>query len=381
MPLVTAFDEQSGAHAGLVRDARGWLGGVCAALAGAAGIRVTWIRLGFAVGALIGGLGIAVYLGCWLIIPAAGDTDARGPRWIVAAAGACGAAAGLAVLAVVAAVATVFGFGWIPFAVAAAVLLAVLAGWRRLGPAWALLPIAALTLPAIAVAASGIRLAPRFGHTVIAPRTLERGASYRSGLDWLLVDLRHTALPAAGTVRLRIDGGLRRTIVALPHDRCVRVVVHYDADQRPARLVALLTDRSSPLYSDLDVFGRLYDVTPQVVTSPSAISGPLLDIDFHSEGGSLYVRDYPASVDPDALPDWPGFAVTPESRPDVRGTPRRAAARLLAAWRTRRAAQAADARRVNGLMPGPCVPPAAAPTAGAPRRSPAHGARTRRRLG
>ena len=42
------------------------------------------------------------------------------------------------------AAATVFGFGWAVVAVAGAVLVGVLAGWARLGPAWALLPVGAL---------------------------------------------------------------------------------------------------------------------------------------------------------------------------------------------------------------------------------------------
>ena len=42
----------------------------------------------------------------------------------------------------------------------------------------------------------------------------------------MLIDLRRTAIPD-GNVPLRIDAGVRRTIVALPHDRCVNVDVHY----------------------------------------------------------------------------------------------------------------------------------------------------------
>ena len=55
--------------------------------------------------------------------------------------------------------ATLFGFGWIAVALAAAILLAVLVAWPRLGPAWALLPLAGIALPAVAVAAGGIQFA------------------------------------------------------------------------------------------------------------------------------------------------------------------------------------------------------------------------------
>jgi hypothetical protein len=79
---------------------------------------VGWIRAAFVVGALVGGLGIALYLACWLIIPVRGDAEQRpGP--------------------------TVFGFGWIVVGMAAVILVGVVVGRPALGPAWALLPVAA----------------------------------------------------------------------------------------------------------------------------------------------------------------------------------------------------------------------------------------------
>ena len=106
---------------------------------------------------------------------------------------------------------------------------------------------------------------------------------------------------------------------------------------------------------------------------PRAAAGrqaaPTLDIDFHSQGGSLYVRDYPDAVNPDLEPDWPGYEVHVERRPDVRGTPPKAAQRLIAHWRVRRAAQVANARVINALMPGPCATCAAAPAAPAATRT------------
>ena len=97
--------------------------------------------------------------------------------------------------------------------------------WPRVGPAWALLPIAALALPAAAMAIGGVRLAARTGLVAVDPATvadLPRDG-YHGGLGGMFIDLRHMAFPASGTVELAIDGGLRRTIVALPARRCVHV--------------------------------------------------------------------------------------------------------------------------------------------------------------
>ena len=53
-----------------------------------------------------------------------------------------------------------FGFGWVIVALAAAILVGTLAGWARLGPAWALLPIGALVLPSAALAVGGVQRRP-----------------------------------------------------------------------------------------------------------------------------------------------------------------------------------------------------------------------------
>jgi hypothetical protein len=320
---------------------------------------VGWIRAAFVVGALVGGLGIALYLACWLIIPVEGDGEERpGPTGVVVLAQACAVCAGLLVLAAIGAAATVFGFGWVVVGVAAAILVGVLAGRPRLGPAWTLLPIAALTVPALAVAAGGLRLTTQVRAATVAPADVRAlaGHVYRSGLNTMVVDLRRTALPATGTVPLHIEAGVRRTIVALPSQRCVRVVVNYDVNPFALRLGALVSGH--PLvFSDAVVFGRLYPSATGTVTPPAPLAGPVLDIHFHSQGGSLYVRDYPDSVDPSIRPDWPGYQVHLEPRPIVQGVPRKAAARLLSNWRARLVAQEASARVVNALLPGPCAPP------------------------
>jgi hypothetical protein len=183
------------------------------------------MRAGFVLLALLGGLGIAVYLACWLIIPAAdaGNGEARPSSAVVEVARACAACVGLGVLALLAGAATLFGFGWMIVGVAVAVLAIVFAVRSRVTPAWALLPIAALTLPAVAVAASGLKLQPQVGDIVKRPDTSTElsTTTYRSGLGTMLIDLRHASFPAFGTVPLRIDAGVRRTIVALPAGECV----------------------------------------------------------------------------------------------------------------------------------------------------------------
>ena len=335
-----------------------WLGGVCAGLARARELPVGWLRAAFVLTALAGGLGVLVYLACWLIIPAEGeDLDATSPRGIVVLAQACAAAVGLATLGAVGAVATVFGFGWVVVALAAAILAGALAWWPRVGPAWALLPVAALALPSVAVAAGGVRIEPQNGHVNVAPAALSSAPrdAYQSGLGTMLIDLRHTAIPANGG-SLRINAGVRRTIVALPHDRCVDVHVDYHVVEFAARVASLVTGSSGSPYSEVVLFGNpSFGRSGVARNADTRADGPPLTISFKSAGGSLYVRDYPDGVDPNSEPDWPGYEVIPESRPDITGTPRLAANRLIRSWRLRHSAQLRSARRIDALRPGPCA--------------------------
>jgi phage shock protein PspC (stress-responsive transcriptional regulator) len=333
-----------------------WLGGVCAGLAPIRGLGVGWLRFGFVLLALLGGLGIAFYLACWLIIPVAGSSAEEEPVAAVAVAQACAAVVGLVALAALAGVLTLFGLGWI-VAVLVAVVLAGVFAWRsRLGPAWALLPIVALTLPAVAVATSGLRLAPQAGDLIYDPQTTAQlqSAVYRSGLGSMLIDLRSTSFPASGDAVLRIDGGVRRTIVALPAGECVGVDVRYHVDPFVARLGALLGGRSTIPYSGIQVFGRLYSPHNGEVLAGGGVGDPTLTIDFSSQGGSLYVRDYPASVQPDVEPDWPGYPVKLEPYPYLRNEPKKLRPMIVRAWRARRRVELASQRTIDRLMPGPC---------------------------
>jgi phage shock protein PspC (stress-responsive transcriptional regulator) len=327
-----------------------WLGGVCSGLAHARTIDVVWVRLAFAVAAGCAGFGFVVYAACWLILPDPDDATAPARRsWMVPVALGSAACAALILIALVAASLTVFGFGWIALVLAAAVLAAFLT-LPRLGPARALAAIAALTLPSVAVAANGLTLTPTLAAIRVAPQTLTAGSrlTITAGLGTTLVDLRDTRLPTTGTVTLRVHGGPRRTIIALPHDRCVAVTVDDHTETFLTQAAAQLVGQE-PVGGE-DVFGG--DGLPAM--SQAAQAGPTLRIDFTSLGGSLYVRDYPAGVDPDTQPDWPGYRVFVEPRPNTRGLRRRAAHGEIAAWRARRSVELRSQRRVQSLMPGPC---------------------------
>jgi len=333
------------------RDGR-WLGGVCAGLAARWDVPPARVRLAFVLGALALGLGVLVYLAAWLILPGSSeDGVSAGQRGIVLLAQACGALLGLATLAVAGAAATLFGFGWVVLALAAAVLVGTLAGWARLGPAWALLPIGALVLPSVALAVSGLRVEPSSTSVVLNPRTLAELPRDRltSGLGRLTLDLRRTELPDSGRIPLRIEAGVRRTLIALPHDRCVHVAVSQQPTPAAFRLGVRVLGEPQLAYPEVRAFGRSGH------HSDGRGAGPTLVIDYSSLGGELVVRDYPDDVDPQRSPDWPGYEVFVEERPDVRGLRRKAAARLLRAWRERAAEQRRDQRRIEKLMGGPCT--------------------------
>ncbi len=265
-----------------------WIGGVCAGLARGPGISATWIRAAFVLGALCGGLGVLVYLACWLIIPPAGASarrrlDAGG---VVALAQACAVCVGLATLGVLAAAATLFGFGWIVVVVAAGVLrlLASVAPRRpRVGAAADRGDCVAVgrdrhqrgEARAEPAATSPRRRSARTG----SPR-------YRAGVGTMMIDLRHTALPASGVVPLRIDAGVRRTIVALA--------------ERPMRASRSTTRRTQLVLSDLGALltgravsvlrgrcvrgGHAVSIKTGDVIDGGAGSYPVLMIDFSSAG-------------------------------------------------------------------------------------------------
>ena len=248
------------------------------------------------------------------------------------------------------AAATVFGFGWVVVAVAGAILFGIVAGWPRLGPGWALLPVGALVLPSVAFALGGLRLDPSLADSTVSPaRAADLPPRLQSGLGLLTVDLRHTALPASGVIPLRLDAGVRRTLVALPHDRCVHVDVRQHQLSAAARLLrGYETQASMP---GATVFGR--GEYGSRVTDRGRRDGPTLRIDFRSDGGELVVRDYPDRVEPAYRPDWPGYPVYLAPRPDLHGLGEKAARKRLQSWKHLRRAQERSKAKFKRLMAGP----------------------------
>ncbi len=155
---------------------------------------------------------------------------------------------------------------------------------------------------------------------------------------------------------LRIDGGIRRTIVALPHSTCVKVDVRYRISPLVAFVGAVVLNHPQP-FPGVVLFGIRHPERSGNVRQGGPLDpGPELRIEFKSSGGSLYVRDFPDSVKPNVTPYWPGFQVIPEPRPLTTGLSKRAKEALLRGWRARLPAQLRSAQEVNPLIPGPCGP-------------------------
>jgi phage shock protein PspC (stress-responsive transcriptional regulator) len=362
---MTGSDEGQGPEARIVRAREGrLLGGVCAGLPDAWGLGTNGRRLLFVLAAFLGGIGIVAYLTCWLVIPAEDqDPEADPVRSIVLLAWATGGLVLLVLVAAAAAAATVFGLGWIVFGLAAIVAGLSFSPMRTKVPSIALLlTLGALTLPAVAVALSPLRLTFQSGLSIARPKSYSAVAQtvYRSGFGTLLIDLRGTPVPASGSTTLRIDAGLRRTIVALPTNECVHVRVNYNIHLFPAHLAALLTGRERTPFHDVMLFGKPFGYGASLGTRGTALSqrsttsGPWLTIDFTSQGGGLYVRNYPNNVSPEVTPQWPGYQVTLEPPPNLRGEPKKVQKQMVRDYHVRLARDRANQQLVNSEMPGPC---------------------------
>lgn len=357
---------QPAARIARVREGR-LIGGVCAGLPDTFGLGTNGLRLLFVVASFIGGIGLVAYLTCWLVIPAENHDPEKDPvRSIVLLAWAIGCLVVLVLVGAGAAVATVFGLGWVVFAAAASIAGLTLSPLRTKIPSIAaLLALAALTLPAVAVALSPLRLTFQSGQSITRPRSYRQLGQtvYRSGFGTLLIDLRKTP-PHPGRTTLRIDAGLRRTIVALPASSCVSVRVNYDIHLFPEHLAALFTGRDATGFHDVLLFGHPYGYGVQGGSSGSVSNHErevgartLLTIDFTSQGGGLYVRDYPDSVNPELAPYWPGYPVALEHRPYLRNEPHRLWKSILRAWHRRLATERASQEYVDRNMAGPCAGP------------------------
>ncbi len=152
---------------------------------------------------------------------------------------------------------------------------------------------------------------------------------------------------------MRVRGGVRRTIVALPHDRCVSVEARYAVKPFWAQVASQFVGHEPT--SEIVAFGRYLPLRPGVFNVTSPTPGPVLKLDFTSAGGGLYVRDYPDDVDPETHPNWPGFMGFPEPRPDVQGLSRRVARFEVRSWQVRHADEVHSNGLISRLMGGPCA--------------------------
>ena len=229
-------------------------------------------------------------------------------------------------------------------------------GWARLGPAWALLPVGALVLPSVAMAVGGVRIEPSTLDGARRPAHAGRAAARAAAQRARPADRRPAPhpLPATGTIPLKIEAGVRRTLIALPHDRCVHVTV-VQRDAPPllrARRGAGRRGEPAAAAAGLRPLARAGSRRRPRRRRP----GPTLAVDFSSAGGELVVRDYPDDVDPDLQPDWPGYPVYVEDaaghdRPRHAPRPRRWCASGGRGARCRSAPSAdrsTDGRTVHG---------------------------------
>jgi len=350
----------------LRRAARGrWLGGVCRGIATRWDVPVVQVRALFAAAAVLGGVGLLAYAACWLVLPADGADDSpalvRGLASLALIAAAC---AGLLTLAVAAGFATLFGFGWAVAVALGAFLVGTLAAWPVVRPTWVLLPLAAAALPAVAVAASGVRIAPQAGVVVVVPRTPDEipASGYRTGLGDMLVDLRQLEATPDAVVPLRLDTGIGRTVVALPRDRCFDLDVTYRSGEtgvRAARaLLARVDWRWQRTVSSISLYGmRQPPARGHWTRRSSDPHAPTLRIDFASVDGELWLRDYPSATGPLYEPDWP-MAVRRPPSPGQRRWAWRVEVRKPAVqrrWRVWRRQVARFERRRDMLEAGACA--------------------------
>lgn len=366
-----------------------WLGGVCRGMANRWNTPVAQLRALFVVAALFGGLGLLAYAACWLVLPTDAEEDSPSLlRGVASVAMLAAALAGLATLAALAAAATLFGFGWAVVVALGAFLLGALVVLPAVSPAWILPPLVAIALPAVVVAASGVRLHPQAGVQAPAPRTVGEipAGGYTSGLSDLLVDLRGLRAARDTVVPIKLDTGLGRTVVALPDERCFNVEVTYATapgwqpmrDLVQSARTQTRTVGSQPLavfYGEVQSGGA-----GRFTRRSDDPRAPTLRIESTSVGGELWVRDYPIGVGPLFQPDWPyayyGLqndendpAVARQLREQMRGVcapGARARARREAARQARERVRRADrARRGASAEPRAAEPTTVTPDPGA----------------
>ncbi len=291
----------------LVRTRRGRLiGGVCSGLAAHFDVDPILFRIAFVGLAIFSGIGIALYLVIFLLVPEEGVSRApicllwRGPaseqwhasadrrllRWFVRAA-----------VVVICAVALALAGAWLAgthaqlaaWAVVAVGAVLVLGAFTRTARRF-VLPGVAFALAVATIAAAHVDLRGGVGDRFYRPQTLgELGAGYRLGAGRLEIDLRDLAFPA-GTTQLHVRLGMGELVVLVPRGVCVATSARIGGG-----FVGALERRSAGL--DVNWSER-----------PSAPPGtPRLVVDGNVGLGTLLVADHPVERGWGGWGRWDGW--------------------------------------------------------------------------
>ena len=320
------------------------------------------VRLGFVLGASVLGLGVLVYVAAWLILPAESEDGSRPARHRAAGPGLRRAARPRDA-----------GGAPAPWRRCSAS-----AGWSsrsparcssarsRAGPGSArpgrCCRSARSCCRSAALAVGGRARRPEHagGDASRRARSPSCARATRAASACSPLDLRRTALPESGTVPLRIEAGVRRTLVALPHDRCV----HVEVDQRDPPLAlrvgaALLgegnlgharaADRVRPVRRADRRGSRAAHRTQ------TARPGPTLDDRLLHDGRRARRARLSRTTSTRARTrTGPATPSIPRSARHDRAR-RAEATRLVREWRARREEQDVDKERIDALMAGPCA--------------------------
>jgi phage shock protein PspC (stress-responsive transcriptional regulator) len=271
------------------------ISGVAGGLAPHIGVDPGWVRAGFVVSILFGGIGILAYIVMAVVLPvddgsgkaAVGDTaGSRALRAAVVLVLASLALSAAAAVAVGAAWLTAIGHGTIVAGIVIAVGIAIvaaafLAGTRPI--AAGLLGLAlVIGLPAGAVAAADVHFDSSIGERTYTPAAIADipDDGYRLGVGQLVVDLRKLPWQKGQKVAVSSRLGVGQLIVSVPTDVCVK---------------AHATGKAGELL----VRGEQSDgVDPEVTTGTPRGDAPQLDLDAEIDAGQMIVTDQaPSEID------------------------------------------------------------------------------------
>lgn len=307
---------------------------------------------------LLAGIGVLAYAAAWMVLPVEGEADESPPivRALASLALAGAALAGLLTLAALSGAATLFGFGWAVLACGVIFLLGAVLAWPLLRPVWVLLPMIAAFVPAVAIATSGMHIAPQAGVLAVAPAVpgdIPAGG-YETGLGDLLVDLRGFEASPGSDIPLRLTTGTGRTVVAVPRNRCFNLDVRY----RLSQAGPLLSRPFGGNAGTATFYGQSQPAQEgHYIRISNVRDAPTLRITFSSKGGSLWLRDYPSFVGPLYQPAWPDTLELPPTPGEINwdwDVSNRSKANLKR-WRAWRARAAATRHQIAVLTRGACA--------------------------